>query len=359
MSGTLDEALERLAGFGVETATGSPNHGPMAVQALIDLDCADVAIPWVNGYVQGLSVVGGAVERIETDCWPEALGAGHRFTDWRELFARELDTMSWQDLLALWLVRLWPGGMAVGGHGPIRTAHAVRALAEGPTEPRIDELISALAYWAARYQKPAGTVLFNGTLDIWSALDRMPHLDERQQRSGVPPKVLRLLDDLPEFAQAVDQVSAPTDPLEQLHELSLAGVGLYRRNTSRYPLVFIHTITATEAVRVLLPYTPVESQLAAYRFAWQYIAATTAAFGAVDTATPPEIEHYPTVSETVEHCIASGDEHAFKLTAACLIEYQRRSKPAFLAVADDWSTRMLAARDWDHNQLIAAGLAFI
>jgi hypothetical protein len=359
MKEVLDTALERLSGFGTETGTGNPNHGPMAVQALVELGFAEAVAPWVTEYAGRLTAAPAAVTPISEETWRTALGAKHRFADWQLFFRRELDQMSWRDLLSTWLPRLWPGGMAEGGHGPIRVAHAVSAMSSEATEPRLDELVSALAYWAAYYRELSSTASLEGDMDVRSALQHLPHLNETQQRSGVPPQVLRLLGGVPEFTHALDLLAAPTEPLEQLHDLSWAGADLYRRNNSRFPLVFAHTITTTEAVRILLPCTPESAHTDAYRFGWHYTAATWAAFGTSGAAAAPPIDRVPEIDEVLDHCLASGDEHAFKLTAACLHEYRRTGDPIFLSVADDWSTQMLGAREWDLNRRIAAGLAFV
>ena len=63
----------------------------------------------------------------------------------------------WQDVLALWWPRLLPGAVASANHGLIRSGHVVRALREGVTPQRLDELGAALGYWAARWQShPCG-----------------------------------------------------------------------------------------------------------------------------------------------------------------------------------------------------------
>jgi hypothetical protein len=293
---------------------------------------------------------------VTAGTWREALGARERFADWREFFDRALESMSWQELVGHWAGVLLPGGMAVGGHGPVRTAHAIQGLQAAQTPTRMAELAQALAYWAANYQTLPGAVRLTGTLDVTAALQQLPHLSPEQQRSGQPPKVVRLLEPVTEFGRVASSVAAPQDPITALHELSAAGAELYRRH-DRYPLVFLHTITAVEAVRTLLPYIPPETHPGAYHFAWHYVAALTAAFGDTTTATPP-IDRYPDIDEVLRHCIDSGDEHAFKLTLACLQEYRRRSDPVFLSVADDWSRKMLDARGWERPRRIAAGMAF-
>ena len=57
----------------------------------------------------------------------------------------------WRDVLQRWWPRLLPGAVASATHCLIRTWHAVRALREAVTAPRVDELAQALGYWAARW----------------------------------------------------------------------------------------------------------------------------------------------------------------------------------------------------------------
>src|SRR5499426_487472 len=106
MNDNFDEALELLRGTGGEVAGGvAPNHGPMAA---------------------------------------EALGVIDRFPDWVGFFRAKLAETSWRDVFREWIGRLLPATPSAGGHGLIRTAHALRALTHAETSLRVEELGVAL-----------------------------------------------------------------------------------------------------------------------------------------------------------------------------------------------------------------------
>jgi hypothetical protein len=98
-------------------------------------------------------------------------------------------------------------------------------------------------------------------------------------------------------------------------------------------IVFVHGVTSAAALRSLVPHLDPAAAREAIRYAWQAGAALYATFGSAP-AVAGEIEPpRETAIELVEHAIAHGDEHAIKLTEACLGEHARRASPAYLAAA--------------------------
>lgn len=84
-TGALDEAYERLHTTGPEFAGWLSNHGPMAVEAMVRGDHADVVHGWVDRYSERLddlpAATGPIGDRIEhftrtltnshgRGCWP-------------------------------------------------------------------------------------------------------------------------------------------------------------------------------------------------------------------------------------------------------------------------------------------------
>ncbi|TCO59494.1 putative MFS family arabinose efflux permease [Actinocrispum wychmicini] len=133
--------------------------------------------------------------------------------------------------------------------------------------------------------------------------------------------------------------------------LSMAGAVLYRENAARHPLVFLHTITVPEALRSLMRYIPAHFQTMSYAFTWQYVAAMVSIYGRETDEPATELDEPGSVADVIERSVETGDEHAFKLTAACVREYGRHKNPIYLAVADDWNKKMLRARGWDHQRM--------
>src|SRR5262249_44498820 len=149
MKGTFDEALERLRGTGSEVAGGpAPNHGPMAAEALVALGREDDVVAWAHRYRRKLNAMPSPRSPIPADGWPQALGAIDRFAGWVAFFRAQMAEAPWRAVLREWIGRLLPATPSAGGHGLIRTAHALRALSNAETPLRIEELGVALAYWA-------------------------------------------------------------------------------------------------------------------------------------------------------------------------------------------------------------------
>jgi hypothetical protein len=132
---------------------------------------------------------------------------------------------------------------------------------------------------------------------------------------------------------------------------------LYLANASRQPLVLLHTVTVSAALRLLLPHLPTGLHKTALAYVWQNVAATAAAYG---DEKPPERDDWPLHEESLitEQSIATDDPHAFKFTEACIREYRLNPQPVYLAAAEDWALRLHRARDWSDAERDAAGLEF-
>src|SRR5215510_509663 len=360
MNGNFDEALQLLRGTGSEVAGGvAPNHGPMAADALVALGRDDVVVAWADRYRRKLNGMPPSRSPITTEDWPEALGAIDRFADWVAFFRTQLGEAPWRAVFREWIGRLLPATPSAGGHGLLRTAHALRALADAETALRVEELGVALAYWAAYYRTLPSTPRLAGTLALGDALGRVPLFLSGQPRPGMPREVyLRVMQAHgAEFAAVVDGAAAPASIEDALSSLTEAGARLYLANASRQPLVLLHTITVSAALRLLLPHLPTGLDTTALAYVWQNVAATAAAYG---DAKPPARNDWPLQEESViiEHSLATDDPHALKFAEACIRESHLHPHPVYLAAAEDWASRLYRARDWSEAERDAAGLEF-
>jgi hypothetical protein len=360
MNSAFDEALERLRGTGSEVAGSvAPNHGPMAAEALVALGHDDLVVAWADRYRRKLDAMPPASSPVTAEGWTQALGAIDRFGDWVAFFRAQLAEAPWRAVFREWIVRLLPATPSAGAHGLIRTAHALRALADVETTLRVEELGVALAYWAAYYRRLPGTPRLAGALDLGEALRRMPLFLSGQARAGVPREIyLRVMQAHGgEFSEAVDRAAEPESVEGALSSLSEAGVRLYLANASRQPLVLLHTVTVPAALRLLLPHLPDGLHKTALACVWQNVAATAAAYG---DEKPSERDDWPPLAQSVivERSIATDDPHALKFTEACLREHRLNPQPAYLAAAADWASRLHRARHWSPAERDAAGLEF-
>lgn len=357
----LDDALDRLRGTGTEVAGGGdPNHGPMAVEALVALGHGNLAPRWADRYRHRLGLLPAARSPVTATTWREALGAESRLADWIAFFNRQLAESSWEDVLGDWLPRLVPAIVTAGRHGLIRTAHAVRALSRGSTPLRIEELGVGLAYWASHYRELMGVPHLTGPLDLRSAVDRVPRIMRGQERRGMPRKFVYEVSGQPELLSAVDAAAEPESVTEAIATLAEAGARQYLANRSRYPLIFIHSVTAPAALRLLLPHMSQETQRIALGYFWQSEAAAVAAYGEDSDEIDDALEgSTATWTEVVDRSIEDDDPHSIKFAEACFQEFSARPSPVYLAAALDWSTRLRASASWSHEQRRAAGFIMV
>jgi hypothetical protein len=354
----LDDALDRLRGTGTEVAGGGdPNHGPMAAEALVALGRGDLAPGWADRYRRRLGLLPAATSPVTATTWREALGAEERLADWIAFFGRQLAESPWQDVLEEWLCRLARAIVTAGRHGLIRTAHAVRGLSGGSTRLRIEELGVGLAYWASHYRELVGVPHLIGPLDLRTAVDRVPRIMRGQERAGMPRKFVYAVSGKPELLSAVDAAAEPESVTEAIGTLSEAGARQYLANRSRYPLIFVHSVTAPAALRLLLPHMSPETQRVALGYLWQSEAAAVAAYGEDSDEIEGAVEGLTaTWTDVVDRSVEEGDPHAIKFVEACRREFTARPSPVYIAAALDWSNRLRAAASWSDEQRRAAGI---
>ena len=97
MKAYFDEALERLRGAGSEVAGGhTPNHGPMAAEALVALGHNDVVVAWADRYRRKLDAIPPPRSPVTAGGWAQALGAIDRFGDWVVFFRAQLAESPWR-----------------------------------------------------------------------------------------------------------------------------------------------------------------------------------------------------------------------------------------------------------------------
>lgn len=326
----LDEALQRFADTGPEYYGGLANHGPMAAEALVRLDRAEAVGPWVDGYRKKLQPALDSRRPVVEAEWREALGDFRRAGDWAGLFDRALREAPWTTVLQQWTPRLAPGLSAAACHGLIRAGQAARGLADRDTEGRRRELAQGLAYWAARYQALPERPGAAGRLTAAEALGRVPNLPPECRGRGLISEALAGLAQVPAFGDVAGLVDVKAAGFLSGLTETFAGVYLAqaRRGTR---IAFIHAVTGPSAVRLLLPHLGTESGALLLRYAWQVAAAVHAGFAG---ATNPESEAKPWSREDlIDRAVATGDEHAFKFTEACLREHAISPKPVYLTAA--------------------------
>jgi hypothetical protein len=339
----LDEAFAIFAKTGPEYAGELANHGPMAAEALVALGRPDAVLPWVESYRKRLEGHRPAGARVSSANWKEALGDGSRAGAWAAFFTGEIEERGWRGTLAEWVPRLAPGLTAAAAHGILRAAHATRSLSLKDTPQRRRELAEGLGYWAARYLTlPAsGSAAHAAAKSLPSeAITHVRLLPAERRIHGLITANLRRLESWSPFADALAMVDADGDPGRFLSDLTTTTARVYLTNVDRGGFfAFLHAITGASAVRLLLPHVGKESVPGLLRYAWQFAAAVYAANATSPPAQPSE-SSVPNRDDLVERAVRSGDEHAIKLTEACLREFAADAKPAYLLAAAHGVSRL-------------------
>ncbi|TVZ05392.1 DUF4243 domain-containing protein [Trebonia kvetii] len=333
----LDEGLGRLAATGPEYGGGLSNHGPMAAEALVRLGRADAVGHWLDGYLRRLDEAPRASDRVTDENWREALGRLNRVADWEAYLGEQLGSEPWRDVLARWWPRLLPGVAAAATHGIIRTAHAARSLAAAEDDasagPRNDELACALGYWAASYVELPGSARPRGDLDVADAVRALPVLPEPPAGRLITVRLKAGLAAQPGFGAAAARIRRPADPAEALRDLAGEFTAIFLGYGRAQPITFLHAVTAPVAAYSALPLLPGELARPTYDALWQVAAALYSVHAGGVTPEPLPAGPPPALEDLADRAVATGDEHAIKLTEACARLHARTPDPVFLYAA--------------------------
>lgn len=330
-TGVLDEAYERLHQTGPEFEGWLSNHGPMATEALIRMGHASDVHSWLDGYIGRLEELPRSIAPIDPDEWRQLLGESQRAGDWLAFFASETRRLPWRQLLATWWPRLLPGIAASATHGVIRTGHAIRALLETETAPRVTELGQALGYWAARWQPVPSARPPAGDLHPAAALAAVPRIDD--QDGGIRSRLPRLAA-TPGW-DAAQTALRPPDTVDDipvvLSAVADAAVTRYGSYAHANPVMLVHSATAPSAVLLALPALPRDQWQASLNAAWAASAAITSVYAPPAPAPDDQLPATPaTPEDAAEIAARNGDAHVIKFTEAALRAYSRGAGPATL-----------------------------
>lgn len=331
----LTEAYEQLHRYGPEFGGdeegnhGLTNHGPMAVEVMtrrgLDVDISR----WLDRYVDRLVELPSPSHPI-TD-WRAALGAHRRLPDWHALFAMQLAQHRWTDVLSTWWPRLLPGIAAGSTHGVIRVAHAVRALQVEVTEHALDELAHGLAFWAARYL-PLAADRPRGTHPAAAALEGVTRLSE--QTGFIAHRAARLAV-TPGWAASVARlrpVEAAAVP-QALLEIVVAAARSYVRYGPAAPVLLVHTATAPNAVRHVLPSLPVGLWTDSLAHVWTATAAIQAMYAPARAGSDRAPTTDRSALDALDAAAAHGDEHVLKFTDTIVDALDHGADPELLTAA--------------------------
>ena len=329
-TGAYDDALERFHRTGPEFDGYLSNHGPMVVEVLARRNQDILINRWTDRYLRRLDELPRGSWPIDPMHWQDALGEPARSADWIELLHHEVDQDPWRDVLTRWWPRLLPGIAAGATHGVIRVGHAVRALREAESPPRIAELAHALGYWAARWQptpaiQPVGA---RSPTDLVATLPRVA-----RQESGIRDRLAQL-EQTPGWADQVATLAAPvTDEAipSAIENIVDAVVAMYPHYAHGNPTMLVHAATAPNAVAMTLSALPPRLWRSSFDAAWSTSAAVIAAYAPVkphDAVPGP-----PTPDDVLDQAVIHGGEHVIKFTDTALASHHRTGDRVALTAA--------------------------
>jgi hypothetical protein len=347
MTGTLDEAYQRLHATGPEFNGWLSNHGPMAAESMVRHGHAGRVHRWLDGYMRRLEEFPRGSAPIGAS-WQDALGNPRRIADWTSYFRREVTEQPWRQALETWWPRLLPGVAAAATHGVIRVGHAVRALTEdGEDADHLTELAHGLAYWAARWQPvpgapaPGPPLLAAPTaaagLTAAEALAAVPRIAD--QSGGIRDRLARLAG-LPGWPAALagQQIPASAEASRSwLASLVDAAATRYLRYGHGEGVMLVHSATAPNAVLRTLPALDRQLWAPSVAASWAAAAALTAIYAPAAPAGPAGLPDPPggpqAAAETFARAVEHGDEHVIKFADTAADVYARTRNTDALAAA--------------------------
>lgn len=315
--GALQALLDDGARFDAEYGRALSNHLPMALCALARLGADDARLhQFAQAYVRDKALAPARTSPTwpPGDAWPARLGRRAAWPMYRDLFGQWLAHEGAQALLAQVLPALLPGCGAAAFHGLIRSAWALQA-GHGA------ELVDGLAHWAASWL-PLGSLpaVRATTADPQVLLRRLPAahasagLIAQRMAAAAAGGALN-----PTAARLRIDASTP-------ERLARAAARAYAHCGG---FTALHLVTATHAMRVVVPLAPEDSQ--PWRWYWQAFAHAVAVAGLRRAAPVPLLAW----DEIVARALDSDDEHVIKLVDAAR-EEERAHGPG------DW--RLAASR---------------
>jgi len=338
----LDDALTVFATTAPNYGSiGLANHGPMVAEALAHLGRHDAIAGWVARYRTRLDDAPLPARSLSEEEWPAALGQLGRFPEWLALFEREIADRPVAAVAGEWVPRLLPGSVGAATHGLIRTGHALRGLGEADTPPRRLEVANGLAFWAASYEELPGPPLLIGHEGVADALADLPYLPEDAPSAFlISDRVAAVADIADEFEQGVASLGWTGDAVDLLDQLAAGGSAAYLRNADAGGAIgLLHAVTSPLACELLLPWLAEEDRDAALGYVWQAAAALHVAYD-LDRIAPVPTDAPLSADVLVDSALASGDEHAIKLTEAALRSFGRSGDAVLLLAAADACRRL-------------------
>jgi hypothetical protein len=285
---------------------GLANHLSMELCALHALGAsAERLRAFAAGYGKRLEPFPKSGPPVAKSDWRARLGQAEALPGFVDFFQAELREQGREAGLRALLPAFAPSLASELFHGLIRSAYALRFGDEA-------ELAHGLAYWAI---KPMSLGALEhakgGERDFAALLARVratPALAGAKLTGDSNPDRMRQAAALEGFAGIAGALTVEEDTLERIARTVLA---LYASTRS---FTALHALTATHALRILLPCFPERELVLRYHAQGLLAAYVRMGAPAFETSFPAEA---PTWEAIVGKALASEDDHDAKLVYAC------------------------------------------
>ena len=312
----LAKLLTESEAYDPEYGGGLCNHLPLALTALDQMGATPAQLnDYRRTHVSWLERLPER-EAAPNRTWPFRKADHAAFVDLQADFRQRIAREGREAVLQATLPELAPGISAAAFHGLIRTAMGVTSKHDG-------EIAAGLAYWAAHWQR-LGVALGAPAESAPSAdplllLERM-RADERfafdpKSAPGLIDDALLAVGGLSGFGELIDWLDVERCSIA---DIARAGGVLYGATGD---FTALHTVTAAQAIMVLLPY--VEEPNILLPWLWQGLAAAYIGIGRpalseADAIVAWRATETPAWPELVRSALAQDDEHAVKLCYSAL-----------------------------------------
>jgi hypothetical protein len=331
-----DEALRQLAPYHPEFREGLTNHGAMSADALWELGRGALIVDWVESYAERLEPLGRVPEGGPgpDELWPAAGGDIDGFPSWLGAFRGVIAASGWREVLELWLPRFTRGYLTSATHGLLATAHATRALRRRETPERRESLARALAYWASTYLELPRTEIGEGMPS--AVAEKVPRLpDSLRPGDGLITDQLRPLLTWAPFAEA-SRLGGPGVDLDAFHlDLTRTAAAWLVAHPDEV-FAFLHGLTSSASLHLLGHHLTPSQRRSLLEESWIFLAALVSGYAqrapVFEVGDGPGEGGWPW-DDFIARAVASGDEHAIKVTEAARREELRRPDPIFGAAA--------------------------
>ena len=162
-----------------------------------------------------------------------------------------------------------------------------------------------------------------------AAVRALPVLPEPPAGGLISVRLKAGLEAQPGFGAALARIRRPDDPAAALRDLAAEFTAVFLGYGRAQPIAFLHAVTAPVAAYSALPLLPPELARPTYDALWQVAAALYSVHAGGVTPEPLPAGPAPAPEDLADRAVATGDEHAIKLTEACARLHAHTPDPVF------------------------------